>query len=395
MPETPDRPTGVSPSVLTRARPSRIARWGTRAASLAATLMTGAIAIAMVAGGVLVLQDRASAVQIEEIAPPVRVATMRIEPAAGYVVTRAFVGQIEARQATSLAFEIGGRVKTVLVDEGDRVRAGDAIARLETAALANQRATTVAARAALEAQGELARLTTERQVSLVERGHATRSGLDQARLGLAEIRARIAEIDSRIAGIDIQLDKADLTAPFDGIVGARFIDTGATVADGQPVLEVLQEGGGSRIRVGLPEDVAATLQSGARATFETAGGAWPVTFDRLRADVDPATRTRVALFSFDTAGPRLFGSTGTLSMPQQVDEAGAWVPLAALREGVRGLWTVLSVNDEGRVVTEAVELLHADETRAFVRGTFPPGTAIVRSGQHRVTPGQIVVASEQ
>ena len=72
---------------------------------------------------------------------------------------------------------------------------------------------------------------------------------------------------------------------------------------------------------------------------------------------------------------------------------GAWVPVTALRDGVRGLWTVLVAvpSDAGSVVAEeAVEILYADETRALVRGTFADGARLIESGAHRVTPGQAV-----
>ena len=66
-----------------------------------------------------------------------------------------------------------------------------------------------------------------------------------------------------------------------------------------------------------------------------------------------------------------------------------------MREGARGLWTVLTVgpaepNGDTVVETEAVEVLYADQKRAFVRGTFRAGAQLIESGPHRVTPGQKV-----
>ncbi|MGB0904225.1 MAG: efflux RND transporter periplasmic adaptor subunit, partial [Mangrovicoccus sp.] len=88
-----------------------------------------------------------------------------------------------------------------------------------------------------------------------------------------------------------------------------------------------------------------------------------------------------------------FGSVVRLQTLRTVQDQGLWLPLSALTEGPRGLWTVYIVADaeNGQVVArEAVELLYADETRAFVRGAFQPGQEVIADGPHRVAVGQYV-----
>ena len=78
-------------------------------------------------------------------------------------------------------------------------------------------------------------------------------------------------------------------------------------------------------------------------------------------------------------------------------ERGAWLPIAALSESQRGLWSAFVVEPaEGgaQVVRRAeLEVLHVETDRAFVRGTLEPGAAVVVSGAHRLTPGQAVSTS--
>ncbi|MEE9603046.1 MAG: hypothetical protein V3V75_07065, partial [Thermoguttaceae bacterium] len=64
-----------------------------------------------------------------------------------------------------------------------------------------------------------------------------------------------------------------------------------------------------------------------------------------------------------------------------------------LSEGSKGLWTVLTVVErEGgpSVVREAVEVLHAEQGRAFVRGNLGKETRVVVNGTNRIIPGQRV-----
>ncbi len=303
-------------------------RGRSRGLSVLTTGAVGALAIGLVVGGALVLQGRAAAVQIDAVAPPVTVQVRAIVFEDGYTVSRSFVGQVEAQQSTDASFELAGRVASVIVGEGDSVAKGEVIARLDTRTLENQRATRLASRQALEAQAELAELATERRGDLVSKGFSTQAGLDQARLGLAELRARIAEVDSLIAGIDIELDKSALRAPFDGRVGRRFVDDGATVGSGQPIVTLLQVAA-PQIRVGLAKDVASGLTPGERAMFELSGESLTARFVKIRPDLDPVTRTRVALFSLEISTAEAappYGQTGTVTLAQRIGQSGVWVP---------------------------------------------------------------------
>ena len=364
---------------------------------LLATVATGVLAIGLVAGGADILSSRAASVVIEQAAPLVTVSRRRIEISSGYNIPHSFVGQVEALQTTGVAFEFGGTVSVVLVDEGSKVTKGQVLARLDTRQLENQKTTRQAARRALEAQVRLSQLTLERQQALQNKGFAATQTYDQARLGLAELEARIAETDAAIAGIDIQLDKSALYAPFDGQVGDRSVDDGAFVNGGQPVITLLQRAV-PQMRVGMAPSVANKLTPGQSVDVAIAGRSYAATLLMFRPDLDPATRTRTALFAISVdegEAALLYGQTGKVKLESQISQKGAWVPVASLREGARGLWTVLTlgeINQSGEAIVEieAVEVLYADEDRAFVRGTFHPGTELIDAGPHRVTPGQLV-----
>ena len=70
------------------------------------------------------------------------------------------------------------------------------------------------------------------------------------------------------------------------------------------------------------------------------------------------------------------------------------MPISALLEGERGVWTVLRIEMNGEstvTVREGVEVLDIRGDRAFVRGTLPDGSRVVATGLHRVTPGTPVI----
>ncbi|ARU03076.1 efflux RND transporter periplasmic adaptor subunit [Yoonia vestfoldensis] len=326
------------------------------------------------------------------VAPVSTVEVLQIEIADSYRVTRRFTGQIEAAARIDLGFELGGRVTEMLVDEGDIVAKGVPLARLDTSALVPQRAALEAELAALVADAELAQLTLSRADALLESGFRSVAAQDDARLALARAQAGIAAAHARIAGVDVQIAKSVLTAPFAARIGARLADPGQTVAAGQNLL-VLFDAGPAQARVGLPPDLAARLRVGQSVTLEIGGATHQARIRQIRPDLDPGTRSRSVVVTLPAGLGPVLGDTVALVLAQVVPEPGFWAPLSALREGARGSWSVMALDpvpDGARIVSAAVEVIHADGAQVYLRGQLPAGARIVAQAPDRVAPGQIV-----
>ena len=195
--------------------------------------------------------------------------------------------------------------------------------------------------------------------------------------------------------MDIDIRKAALIAPYDGIVGSRMVDEGTVVSAGAPVVSLL-ETARPQARIGLPPAVAASLDADREYQVETASGKVTARLVSQRPDLQTDTRTVPVLFDLETTNGLPFQEIVTLELDSVVDERGAWLPLSALKEGRKGLWSVLIV-DEGsgqqQVRSESVEVMHLEGERVFVRGTFSPGARIVTNGTHRIVSGQHVAVT--
>ncbi|MBB5515391.1 RND family efflux transporter MFP subunit [Rubricella aquisinus] len=353
----------------------------------------GGVTLGVVAGaggavffGADYLAARATAATVTTTADltPVEVTALTVQD--GYTLSRQFVGQVEAAASVVLSFELGGRLSDLQGDEGAEVVKGQVLARLDTALLNADKERLEASRAATTAQLDLAETRLARAQSLLRDGHVSQEAVDQALATRDELSSRIREIDAALHTVAINLEKSELRAPFDGRIGLRNVDGGETLSAGTPVLTLI-ETAAPQVRVGLPLSIeTATLTN---AMIDVNGKSYPATLAQVRPDIDPVTRTRTVLFELGAETPPAFGQTATLMIETRIATPGTWIPLDALREGIGGAWTVLVVED-GTVRTAMVEVLHADETRAFVSGTFPPGARMIRSGAHRVVPGQRV-----
>ena len=405
MTPTTDGPdAGDAPGAASTALPS------TRRRALA-LCAAAALAAALVAGATGLIRANAAAAPRPPAAALPAVRTLALERLDGHEIRRAYAARVEPAREAELAFETGGTLVEVMTDEGERVARGAALARLDTRLLRAKRTQLAAARKALDSDAELARLALGRQSELETRGFSPGEALDEARLAVTRIAARIAEADAALALVDVELDKAVLRAPFDAIVGTRALDPGATVSPGSAVLSLFEDVA-PRLRVGLPPERAAALD-GARA-YAFVAGAREVAARLVarRADVDARTRTVSALFEpVDGAGEALlFGELLELVLTERIGGEVFEVPLAALAEDERGLWSVMRVAEREGVPASAdgdgnggidgapaatleraaVEIVHLDGERAWIAAALEDGTRIVADGRHRTVDGERV-----
>ena len=381
---------------MTDQTPSFLKRLLRRTVTLGVTLVVCGGAAAAVFGGLTLITPDEGAIT-GPVAPHTSVGVMQVDLVDGYSVTRRLTGQIEAAARLDLGFELGGRVTQILVEEGDTVPMGAVLARLDTSALIPERAALAAELAALATDAELARLTLARSDALTERGVRSVAAQDDARLTLARAEAGMAALRARIAGVDVQLEKSVLTAPFAARIGARLADAGQTLAAGQPVV-VLFDAAPAQARVGVPPELAARLTIGQPVTVAFGDRLHTGHIRQIRPDLDPGTQSRGIVLDLPADTSPVLGETVAVLLDQDIDASGFWAPLAALREGARGSWSVMTVETTAqgdRTLPAAVEVIHVEQARVFLRGVLPPGARIVAEAPDRVAPGQLVLTLAQ
>jgi RND family efflux transporter MFP subunit len=335
------------------------------------------------------------------VALPVEVLSVRHD--AFYAVHEQFAGRVVSRRSSSMGFERSGTLVRVHFDEGDRVEAGSVLAELDTRALVAQRGEIDAQAAEIGAQLELARRTSLRRRKLHESEHLSSQQLDEAIYAERALAAKLAAVRASGDRVDVSLELSRIVAPYAGSIDARFKDEGSVVAPGEPLFELLEDGA-LEVRIGVPPATAAALQAGDAYPVEVDGTRVEAVLDVVLESVAPDTRTVTAIFGVPDAVdlPRglRHGALARIALPREVASPGFWLPLGALAESHRGLWSayVVTSGQGGREVVERrqLEVLHTDSDRAFVRGTLREGEIVVASGLHRLAPGiQVQVAASQ
>ncbi|WP_291062529.1 efflux RND transporter periplasmic adaptor subunit [Hyphomonas sp.] len=306
-----------------------------------------------------------------------------------FELEEAFSGLAQAQRTSQLGFSSGGRIESIRVRVGDQVKAGDTLAKLDTRALGAQLASLEAIVDEARASHRLAMDTVERQRTLLVQGHVSTQRVDEAEAQAATAVARIASAKAQADTVRVQMDLARITAPYDGVVTARFADEGAIAGPGSPLLELV-EAGRLEAQIGVPASVVAGLVPGNAYTLIAETGPVEATLRGVTGVVNPSQRTVAAVFDITDATSVPAGSIVRLTLPRTIDEGGFWVPLKSLTSATRGLWTVyVAVPDGGgsRAEARVVEMVHTSGERAFVRGPMQPGDRIIIDGLHRITPG--------
>lgn len=318
---------------------------------------------------------------------------------------RTYGGRTMPARAADLGFKHAGEVEEVRVDWGDTVHAGDILARLRPesfeAVIGTASAEVAVATATLRAADadlDIARKTERRLAELKTRGHLSTQQHDEA---LSALRARIAQHGVAVAALQrakamensarIAYDESRIIAPFDGVIQSRHLDEGAQVRPGEPVLRLIAIDA-IEARFGLPEAVARDLDRNSSFEVLWQGTALPASLVAVLPEVDPASRTISTVFRL-TGTQVPAGAVVELRLAHQLETKGFWVPLGALIEAERGLWSVYVVGADERVERRLVEVVHSEADDAFVRGTIASGDRLISAGANRVVPGQRVITA--
>jgi RND family efflux transporter MFP subunit len=338
--------------------------------------------------------------------PPAPVATVKpvfvttVTPAAS-AQTRSFTAVVRARVETDLGFRIGGKVVDRLVEVGDIVKVGQALARLDpgdyqlavNAAADQVQAASVDAQQAASDEARLRRLLADGSVGAADherqkaRADAAAARLDQARRQLDLARNRESY--------------ATLVAPYAGVITALRFERGQVVTEGQPVLSLARDGE-REIVADLPEEWVGrvrTLAATATPWHDTKSSLRLVlrelsplasaqgrTF-RVRYAAAPESRAQVAALPL--------GSTMQLNLSGPPSgPATTAVPVTALvkASASAGVW-VLNAKGSGLVFTP-VQVVAIDDASVHVTG-LAGGSRVVSVGAQKLDAGITVRAVER
>jgi RND family efflux transporter MFP subunit len=208
-------------------------------------IVMGVVLLALL-GGVWRAMNNKSAQQVAASAPTVvqtqvELASSDVMKAELREITQglAVSGTVKALNYAVIKARVAGELKEILVREGDSVKAGQVLARIDPTEYQRRWSQAQEQALATKAQMEIAQRQWDTNKALVDRGFISQTAMDNS---LASYQGAVATQKAAMAGADVArkaLDDATLLAPFTGVIAARTAQPGERVSIDAKVLELV------------------------------------------------------------------------------------------------------------------------------------------------------------
>ena len=300
-------------------------------------------------------------------------------------------GELRAEREATVRAEIGGSMLQVLVDEGQAVRKGTVLGRIEAATLDDARRSAETAVKSAETQLALAQREAERTSQLVSAGALAPRDLDVARANVSAVEAQLADARSRLVAARNQLGDAVLRSPIAGVVAERAVGAGDVVSPGTELFTIIDPSS-MRLEASVPSEQLAALQRGAAVQFTVRGYDAPFEgrIERISPRADEATRQVPIFVSIPNAGGRLVSGLFAEGRVVAQSATGLIIPLNAVNTGDEEAWVLRVAGGKAERVPVALGLRDPRTERVQVLSGINEGNVLLRGAAQGITPGTAV-----
>jgi membrane fusion protein, multidrug efflux system len=311
------------------------------------------------------------------------------------------LGTVTPINTATIRTQVQGTLDSVDFVEGQELKRGDVLAKIDPRVFEAQVDQAEAALARDEAALKNAKTNLARTQPLASRGFATQQLLDTQNSQVAQGESTVALDKAALEAAQTQLSFATITAPFTGVTGIRRIDPGNIVqpsdANGLVVLTQIQP---IAVVFTLPStsisEVQKAIASG-EASVEAYDGHNSQKLDQgslmlIDNQVDASTGTVRLKASFPNAQKKLWpGSFVNIHLTIAIRHNAVAVPLSAVLQGPNGPFVYL-IGPDQKVSAHSVTTGQSRAGKILIEQGLSGNETVVTAGQYRLNPGTKVEA---
>lgn len=289
----------------------------------------------------------------------------------------------------------GGEVRSVLVEPGDWVKAGQVLARVERSVQSEQARSAAASLSVAQADARLAQNELERAQALVSRGFISKADIDRKTAARDQAVARVRVAEAQLREQQARNGRLDIRSPAAGLVLSRAVEPGQIVSAGSAVLFRIARDGEMEMLAKISETDLPRLSVGIAATVTPIGSArsyeghvW-----QIAPIIDPQTRqgtARIALSYSKDLRPGGFAVASIVSGKGDVPV----LPESALQNDARGSY-VLVVNAGNTVERRNVTVGQVSQAGVAITAGLSGDEKVVALASGFLTVGQKVKPAVQ
>jgi RND family efflux transporter MFP subunit len=204
------------------------------------------------------------AVQVEDRVRAIKPYTV-VEPTGGSV--RRYSGTVVSANSSNLSFAVSGTVAEVKVKKGDVVEKGQVLAVLDSRSLELEVQAARSQVSAGRADVDALKADLDRKQELFRKGWVTRAAIDNAQGAYDAARSQLNLSRSKLGIAERERAKANLRAPFEGVIATATIENFTEVTKGEPVFQI-DSGGGFEVDLAVSDTVVGQLSIGGPVAIE-------------------------------------------------------------------------------------------------------------------------------
>lgn len=269
--------------------------------------------------------------------------------------------------------ETAGKVIDINFEEGQNIKKGDLLVKINDADL----------------QAELSRVKSQRKLA-EEKEYRSKQLLDQELISQEEYDIIKNDLNTKIADEELlkaRIDKTEIRAPFDGIVGLRWVSEGSYINSTVSVA-ILTKTNPIKIDFALPIKHAGKAEVGdkVKVTVPNSEGEYAATIYAIDPKVDPATRTlKVRARADNSSGELLPGSYAEIELVLDENSNAVSVPTESIVPDIAGEIVYLYKN--GKAVPSPVQTGLRTNTEVQIIDGVNPGDTVITSAIIQMRPG--------
>ena len=284
-------------------------------------------------------------------------------------------GNVETDRMARVFPMTQGTVERILVAEGETVRKGQVLLKLDNDVVASNREE-------LETRLGLAQDVLQRQERLWEQGIGTE-------VQLLEARTNVEALEESIAAFSEQVDLGSVTAPFDGTVDRIFAKQGEMASPMMPVARVLDLTD-MYVRAKVSDHYVGAVVEGQRVDIVVPGMDTLVSsIGRVGRYIEPANRTFDIVVSMEAENQLLPNQFVSLRINDLHVDTAITLPSNLILQNREGKDYVYRIED-GKAKRQPVTIGTAYQDRVLIIGGLTPGTSIIDRGAGQVMEGESV-----
>ena len=312
---------------------------------------------------------------------PVTTETLSYQTFEHYVEVQ---GEVATNNSVMVSPQANGRITQLLVDEGDRVKKGQLLARIDDAVIRRNIEE-------VKTQLELATIMFEKQKNLWDKEIGTE-------VQYLSAKNQKETLERRLETLQEQQDLTQVRAPISGTVEDRLTNAGESVGAGQPIFMLVNNRDLSLVAQ-LSEAYAPYVRRGdqVEVSFPVLDRNFPARIERVGQTIDPVNRTFAVEVDLPRSADFKPNMYGQIAINDRSVEKAITVPQGIVQKSDDGEFVYVVEEQEGKWYARrrVIELGLSYDNRVEVKQGLQPGDRLVLAGYKSLSDGQQVQLSEE